>query len=145
MAESAGDESSLKNEVQRQLDQAKAFAKSLSPEDAQNGEWFLKLLSQVTKAYDRNARATYFQKKYPGLPADDIADTLLSVATRYAAISGAATGATSTVGGVTALPTGGASLTVFHGSLGAEMLYVSAIQIRFVLYLSVVVVFIFES
>lgn len=34
MAESAGDESSLKNEVQRQLDQAKAFAKSLSPEDA---------------------------------------------------------------------------------------------------------------
>ena len=138
MAESAGDESSLKNEVQRQLDQAKAFAKSLSPEDAQNGEWFLKLLSQVTKAYDRNARATYFQKKYPGLPADDIADTLLPVATRYAAITGAATGATSTVGVVTALPTGGASLTVFLGSLGAEMLALSAIQMRLVLDMSVV-------
>ncbi|NLV73050.1 MAG: hypothetical protein GXY46_10700 [Actinobacteria bacterium] len=138
MTEPTADESTLKTEVQRQLDEAKEFAKTLSPEEARSGDWFLKLLSQVTKAYDRNARATYFQKKYPGLPADDIADTLVSVATRYAAITGAVTGAAATVGVVSALPSGGATLAVFLGSLGAEMLTLSAIQMRLVLDMSVV-------
>ena len=57
-----GDEN-IKAKVSEELEKAKAFAKTLDFEEVKNGEWFIKLLQQVVRAYDRNARATYFQKK----------------------------------------------------------------------------------
>ena len=52
----------LKSQVKKELDDAKKIAKTLDLEKAKSGEWFITLLNQVIKAYDRNARATYFQK-----------------------------------------------------------------------------------
>jgi len=66
------DDESLKSQVSKELDEAKALAKSFDFEKVKNGEWFITLLKQVVKAYNRNARAAYFQKKYPGLPSDEI-------------------------------------------------------------------------
>lgn len=133
MSEPIADEQGVKVEVQHQLEEAKAFAKTLSLQEAEGGQWFLKLLAHVTRVYNRNARASYFQKKYPGLPADDIADILISLATRYAAITGGVTGAATTVGVVAAIPSGAATLALFVGSIGAEMLTLAGIQMRLVL------------
>jgi uncharacterized protein (DUF697 family) len=92
----------------------------------------------VVKAYDRNARATYFQKKYPGLSADEIADVLTSVTVRYATIAGVVAGVTASANEIAALGSGGLTAALFVGSIGAEMLYLSNIQMRLVLDMSVV-------
>ena len=83
----------LKDQVASELNAAKQLAKSLNFDEVKSGEWFIGLLLKVIQTYDRNARATYFQKKYPGLTPDDIADTLTSVTVRYATIAGAIAGA----------------------------------------------------
>jgi hypothetical protein len=69
----------LKDQVSSELDTAKQLAKSLNFDEVKSGEWFIGLLRKVIQTYDRNARETYFQKKYPGLPPDDIADILTRV------------------------------------------------------------------
>jgi len=92
----------------------------------------------VIQTYDRNARAKYFQQKYPGLPPDDIADILTTVTVRYATIAGAVAGASATANQIAALSSAGMTAALFFGSIGAEMLYLSQIQMRLVLDLSVV-------
>ena len=128
----------LKDQVSSELDTAKQLAKSLNFDEVKSGEWFIGLLRNVIHAYDRNARATYFQKKYPGLPSDDIADILTTVTVRYATIAGAVAGAASTANQIAALSSVGMTAALFVGSIGAEMLYLSQIQMRLVLDLSVV-------
>ena len=128
----------LKDQVSSELDTAKQLAKSLNFDEVKSGEWFIGLLRKVIQAYDRNTRATYFQKKYPGLPPDDIADILTSVTVRYATIAGAVAGAAATANQIAALSSAGMTAALFVGSIGAEMLYLSQIQMRLVLDLSVV-------
>jgi RNA polymerase subunit RPABC4/transcription elongation factor Spt4/uncharacterized tellurite resistance protein B-like protein len=128
----------LKDQVSSELDTAKQLAKSLNIDEVKSGEWFIGLLRKVIQTYDRNARATYFQKKYPGLPPDDIADILTSVTVRYATIAGAVAGAAATANQLAALSSAGMTAALFLGSIGAEMLYLSQIQMRLVLDLSVV-------
>jgi len=134
---SSPDDELLKSQVTKQLEEAKALARSFDFETVKNGEWFIKLLEQVVRAYDRNARATYFQQKYPGLSPDEVADILTSVATRYATIAGAVAGVAASASGVAALSSGGMTATLFVGSIGAEMLYLSNIQMRLMLDMSV--------
>ena len=128
----------LKNQVGSELDQAKQLAKSLNFDEVKSGEWFIHLLRKVIHTYDRNARATYFQKKYPGLPPDEIADILTSVTVRYATIAGAIAGAAATANQIAALSSAGMTAALFLGSIGAEMVYLAQIQMRLVLDLSVV-------
>ena len=111
----------LKDQVSSELDTAKQLAKSLNFDEVKSGEWFIGLLRKVIQTYDRNARATYFQKKYPGLPPDDIADILTSVTVRYATIAGAVAGAAATATQIVALSSAGITAALFAGSLGAEM------------------------
>ena len=70
------DDEHVKAQVSKELKDAKKDAKTLAEtlnfEEVKSGKWFIKLLQQVVRAYDRNARATYFQNKYPGLPPDEI-------------------------------------------------------------------------
>jgi tellurite resistance protein len=127
-----------KDQVSSELDTAKKLAKSMNFDEVKSGEWFISLLRKVIQSYDRNARATYFQKKYPGLPPDDIADILTTVAVRYATIAGAVAGAAATANQIAALSSAGMTAALFVGSIGAEMLYLSQIQMRLVLDLSVV-------
>jgi hypothetical protein len=102
----SSDDERLKSQVSKELDEAKSLAKSLDFEKVKTGEWFITLLKQVNKAYDRNARTAYFQKKYPGLTSDEIADILTSVTVRYATIAGAVTGVAVSANEITALVSG---------------------------------------
>lgn len=124
--------------VSSELNEAKQLAKSMNIDEVKSGEWFVNLLRKVIQAYDRNARAEYFQKKYPGLSPDEIADILISVTVRYATIAGGIAGAAATANQIATLGSGGVTAALFIGSIGAEMLYLSQIQMRLVLDLSVV-------
>ncbi len=95
-------------------------------------------MQKVVHSYDRNARAEYFQQKYPGLPPDDIADILTSVTSRYAAVAGGIAGAAATSAQITTLGTAGMTVPLFVGAIGTEMIYLSKIQLRLMLDLSVV-------
>ncbi|NIP49198.1 MAG: hypothetical protein GWN55_01550 [Phycisphaerae bacterium] len=128
----------LKDQVSAELETAKQLAKSLNFDEVKSGEWFIGLLRKVIQTYDRNARATYFQKKYPGLPPDDIADILTTVTVRYATIAGAVAGTAATANQIAMLSSAGMTAALFASSIGAEMLYLSKIQMRLVLDLSVV-------
>ena len=130
------DDEPLKSQVAKELEDAKVLAKSFDFEKVKNGEWFIHLLTQVVKSYDRNARAAYFQKKYPGLSPDEIADILSSVTARYATIAGAIAGIAASADEIEALGTGGLTIALFVGTIGAEMLYLSNIQMRLVLDIS---------
>ena len=131
------DDEQVKAQISKELDDAKTLAKTFNFEEVKSGEWFVKLLQHVVRAYDRNARASYFQKKYPGLSVDEIADILTSVTVRYATIAGAITGVTATANEVFAIGSAGLTAPLFLGSIGAEMLYLSNIQMRLVLDMSV--------
>ena len=131
------DDENVKAQVSKELEDAKTLAKTLNFEEVKSGEWFIKLLQQVVRAYDRNARATYFQKKYPGLPPDEIADILTSVTVKYAAIAGAIAGGAATMNEIAAISSAGLTVPLFVGTIGAEMLYLSNIQMRLVLDMSV--------
>ena len=132
------DDEHVKAQVSEELEDAKKIAKTLNFEEVKSGEWFIQLLQKVIRSYDRNARATYFQQKYPGLPPDEIADILTSVTVRYATIAGAIAGAAATANQIAALSSAGMTAALFFGSIGAEMLYLAQIQMRLVLDLSVV-------
>lgn len=127
-----------KAEVASELEEAKSFAKTLNIEDVKSGQWFITLLQKVVQSYNRNARAEYFQQKYPGLPPDEIADILTSVTVKYATIAGAITGAAVTVNQIGALSSAGMTIAVMAGAIGAEMVYLARIQMRLVLDFSVV-------
>ncbi len=61
------EDEAFKTKVASELDKAKQFARSLNFADVKSGEWFSQLLRKVIQTYDRNARAAYFQQKYPGV------------------------------------------------------------------------------
>jgi RNA polymerase subunit RPABC4/transcription elongation factor Spt4/uncharacterized tellurite resistance protein B-like protein len=128
----------IEAEVSSELAEAKGFAKTLNIDDVKSGQWFIALLQKVVQSYDRNARAEYFQQKYPGITPDEIADILTSVTVRYATIAGAVTGATVTANQIAALSSVGITTAVLVGAIGAEMVYLARIQMRLVLDLSVV-------
>lgn len=115
MSTSSQEESNLKEVASELLKQAKTFTKQVTSEDIKSGEWFLKLLYAVMKAYDRNARPDYLRQKYPGLSDDEIADKLISITTRVAAISGAVTGTASAANQAAIFASGGAFLISIAG------------------------------
>ena len=131
------DDAHLKTQISKELEDTKTIAKAFNFEEVKSGEWFIKLLQQVIRAYDRNARAKYFQRKYPGLPPDEIADILTSATGKFAAIAGAIAGVSATANEFATISSAGLTAALFVGSIGAEMLYLSRIQMRLVLDMSV--------
>lgn len=132
------EDASLKTRITHEIERAKGFVKTLHFDQVKSGEWFMELLRKVVAAYDRNARAEYFQQKYPGLAPDEIADILTSVTVRYAAIAGAIAGAAATANQLSILSSAGMTAALFVGTIGAEMIYLARIQMRLVLDLAVV-------
>lgn len=132
------EDESIRVQVTQELEKTKQLAKELNFDEVKSGHWFINLLRKVIESYDRNDRAGYFQQKYPGLPPDEIADTLTSVTVRYATIAGAIAGAATTANQIATLSTAGLTAALFVGSIGAEMIYLARIQMRLVLDLSVV-------
>ena len=131
------DDEHVKAQVSKELEEAKTLAKTFNFKEVKSGEWFIKLLQQVVRSYDRNARSTYFQQKYPGLSPDETADILTSVTVKYATIAGAIAGVAATADEIAAIGSAGLTATLFVGTIGAEMLYLSNIQMRLVLDMSV--------
>ena len=127
----------IKKQVSSELSEAKEFAKATNIDDVKSGQWFISLLTKVAKTYDQNVRAEYFQKKYPGLPPDEIADILISVTVKYATIAGGVAGAAVTANQIAALSTAGATVALMAGSIGAEMIFLARIQMRLVLDIAV--------
>jgi len=131
------DDENVKAQVSKEMEDEKTFAKTLNAKEVKSGEWFIKLLQQAVSSYDRNAQAIYFQKKYPGLPRDEIADILTSVTAKYSAIAGAIAGVVASADEIAAIVAAGLAIPILVGSIGAEMLYLSNIQMRLVLDMSV--------
>lgn len=127
----------IKKHVSAEFSEAKEFAKATKIDDVRSGQWFISLLAKVAQSYDRNARAEHFQKKYPGLPPDEVVDKLISVTVKYATIAGGVAGAAVTTNQVAALSTAGATVALMAGSIGAEMIYLAKIQMRLVLDISI--------
>lgn len=129
---------------QEDINQAKEFAKSISPEDIKNGKWFVKLIDFALKQYREKVNAAYFQEKYPGLPPDAIADRRIDLAQKYAALEGASTAlAYTTVVAATIGSKGGrgtssliipAALTTF----AIDIVYTSTLQLRLAYDISVI-------
>ena len=128
----------IRDQVSEGLNEAKRFAGTLDMEQVKSGQWFVELLQKVVHAYDRNARAEYFRRKYPGLSSDEIADALISVTARYATVAGGVAGAAATSTQLATLTTAGMTAPLFVGAIGSEMIYLVRIQLRLVLDLSVV-------
>ena len=132
------DDGGLRAEVESGLDDAKREAGQLDLSEIRSGDWFVRILQQVCRTYDRNARAEYFQRKYVGLPPDDIADKLISVVTRTAAVTGGVAGVATSAAQVATLSTAGLTSALLVSSIGGEMIYLARMQMRLVLDLAVV-------
>ncbi|MBN1563798.1 MAG: EcsC family protein [Anaerolineae bacterium] len=128
----------IEQTIRAELAETQQLAKEFTADDVQSGDWFFRLLGMVIGSYQRNARAAYFQQKYPGLSPDEIADKLISVTVRYAAIAGGISGVSATTTQLTTIASAGMTLPVFLGVIGVEMLYLARIQMRLVLDLAVV-------
>src|SRR5574341_659157 len=82
----------IKKQIIAEFESIKQLVSDFNINEIKSGDYFLHLLRIVTKSYESNARAEYFQQKYPGLPRDEIADRLISVAARYATVAGGIAG-----------------------------------------------------
>ena len=128
----------IRTEVTEELKKAKEFLSSLDVKKIKDGSWYVSILKHIMKTYDKKVRAEYFQNKYMGLPPDEIADTLISVTARYAAVAGVITGSLTSSSQIAAIPSSGLSLGVVTGAIGMEMVYLSVMQLRLVLDLCVI-------
>ncbi len=115
-------------EVKKTLAKARGFLGTLVPEDFRTGAWQGKLAAAVINAYHKNARAQYFQKKYPGLPADDIATRVISVHAKMAGLVGGGIAAAGTPLPMASLP----------AQIAVDMISVTYIQLNLLLDLSVI-------
>lgn len=128
----------IEAEVNEGMELAKSFVKNVDFGDVQSGEWFIQLLRQVIKTGEQNARASYFQQKYPGMEADNIAGKLITVNSQYAAVAGGIAGVAATANQLTTLASAGLTTSLWLGTLGVEMVYLSWLQIRLVADLAVI-------
>lgn len=127
-------EQTEKARVQAELDELEAQASATNVADLKSGAWFAKLLRMAMETYAREVSAEFFFRKYPGLPADAIAERRIQLAQRYAMIEGglsasAYTGAVAatigTAGGASPLTIPGAVVT-----FTVDLLYVTRLQLR---------------
>lgn len=125
-------------EVKEELAQAKQLSQQFSIEEFKSGDWFFRLILMVKGSYERNARAAYFQQKYPDLSPDEIADKLISVTMRYAAIAGGVSGVATSANEIMTISSAGLAWSLFVGSVGAEMVYLARVQMRLILDLAVI-------
>jgi len=125
------EDKSLKNQIKTELEDLKKMAVAFGPERLKDGTWFnefvLAMLSSYSEKIIEAGGVEYFQKKYPGLTRDAIAEKLCILAMRYAAIAGGVTGATASTGVL-----GGFSIPVIIAAIGGEILYTTRLQVRLI-------------
>lgn len=129
-----GAEVSDKNVIKEQIKELDDFVAEVSAADIHSGNWFARLLRKSLEIYSREVTWEFMTRKYPGLPADVIADRRIELAQRYAMIEGglsasAYTGLVSaTIGSA-----GGASpllLPAAATTFALDLAFVSRLQLR---------------
>lgn len=123
-----------KARVQAEIDELEAQARATSAAELKDGAWFAKLLRMALETYAREVSAEFFFRKYPGLPADAIAERRIQLAQRYAMIEGGLTASAYTGAVAATIGTGGAAspLTIPGAvvTFTADLLYVTRLQLR---------------
>jgi hypothetical protein len=74
--------------VNIELNKLREFARGLRLDEVRQGTWFSRLLKYSLDQYVREVDAAYFQRKYPGVPADAVVQARIQLAARYASIEG---------------------------------------------------------
>ncbi|MBK8213689.1 MAG: hypothetical protein IPK71_08055 [Myxococcales bacterium] len=74
--------------VKKDMDELHKFAKSITMDAVNDGNWFHTLLHHSLDSYGKKVNAGYFREKYPGIPADGIVDLRIKLASNYSAIEG---------------------------------------------------------
>jgi hypothetical protein len=127
-------EDETQTEAQKILEEMRKFAAQQNKESLESGAWFQQLIKFALDGYSKNATADYFKAKYSGLPADAVAEALMTTAKRYAALEGGASAAAysaaiaATIGSV-----GGASPLTIPAAVAAfalDLSFTTALQLR---------------
>jgi uncharacterized tellurite resistance protein B-like protein len=131
------EEKSIQSQIKKELEDLKKMAAAFGPARLQDGTWFNEFVHVMLSSYSekiiKEGGVGYFQKKYPGLTQDGIAEKLCNLATRYAAIAGGVTGLTASTGVL-----GGFTIPVIFAAVGGEILYTTRLQIRLIYDLAIV-------
>lgn len=126
--------SSERAEVDSDVSKLREFARGLRLDEVRDGTWFSHLLKHSLDQYVHEVDAAFFQRKYPGLPADAIVQARIQLAARYASIEGGlSAGAYTGAVAATLGSAGGASpITVPAAGLSfiVDLLFISRLQLR---------------
>jgi hypothetical protein len=126
--------SSEREQVREELSRLQRFARGLRLDEIRHGTWFSELVRHTLDQYVREVGAAYFQRKYPGLPADAVVRARIDLAARYAGIEGGlSAGAYTGLVAATIGSGGGASpltLPAAGASFVLDLLYVSQLQLK---------------
>jgi hypothetical protein len=126
--------SSEREQVREELSRLQGFARGLRLDEIRQGTWFSKLARYALDQYVREVDAAYFERKYPGLPADAVVEARIDLAARYAGIEGGlSAGAYTGLVAATIGSGGGASpltLPAAGASFVLDLLFVSQLQLK---------------
>jgi uncharacterized tellurite resistance protein B-like protein len=125
------EDKSVKSQIKTELEDLKKLAVAFGPDRLRDGTWFNEFVHAMLSSYAEKiikaGGVEYFHKKYPGLTQDAIAEKLCTLAMRYAAIAGGATGITASTGVL-----GGLTIPVIIAAIGGEILYTTRLQVRLI-------------
>jgi uncharacterized protein (DUF697 family) len=109
-----------------------------------NHEWLLNLVEKTLANYIQTATPEFFRSKYPDLNNDQIAQKLIDLACKNAALAGGLTGAAISADELLAILTAGeagigvpANITICFTAIATEALFVTGLQLQLVARLAV--------
>lgn len=121
-------------QVASMLGEIRGFAGKQNRETLESGTWFTQLIQFALGTYAKNANAAYFKSKYPGLPADAIAEILMTTAKRYAALEGGASASAYSVLIASTIGSGGGAspfmLPAAVGAFALDLSFTTTLQLR---------------
>lgn len=134
MNEDAGPTSAEREQVRDELGRLQRFARSLRLDEVRDGTWFSALLRHSLDSYVHEVDAAYFQRKYPGLPADAVAQARIDLAARHAGIEGGLSAGAYTVLVAATLGSGGGASPLTLPGAGAsfvvDLFFVTQLQLK---------------
>lgn len=134
MTDDAEPDQSERQQIRDELGRLQKFARGLRLDEVRDGTWFSEFLRHSLDSYVHKVDAAYLQRKYPGLPADAVAQARIDLAARYASVEGGlSAGAYTGLVAATLGSGGGASPLTLPGagaSFVLDLLFVSQLQLR---------------
>ena len=126
------DGDSAKATIFSELEDLKVAAEAFGIQRIRDGSWFNEFVASCLRGYNTRIMdqggAAYLRAKYPGLPADAVAEKLCELAEKYAGIAGGLSGATASA----AVLSAGAALPAAMAGIMAEVLFTVRVQLRLV-------------